>query len=86
MVETATDPQVEEAVKKLVADDFSGAFAVVFATVFGNTVDRRANYVKDKDEKFPNEVLCLKPEDVKRAVYAGCGQPVDRDSRSMDKR
>jgi hypothetical protein len=63
---TITDDQVNEAVKKLTAGDFSGAFALVRATVFGNTPGLHANYAKE--EKLANDVLGLQLEDVKDVI------------------
>lgn len=66
VVPTTTDAQVSEAVKKLTAGDFSGAFALVRASVFGNTAGLRANYAKE--EKLANELLGLKLESVSDTV------------------
>jgi hypothetical protein len=63
---TTTDVQVTEAVKKLTAGDFSGAFALVRATVFGNTPGLKANYARQG--KLANDVLGLQFEDVKDVV------------------
>lgn len=66
VVETSTDTQVGEGVKRLAAGDFSGALALVRATVFGNSAGLRANYAKD--EELANDVLGLKLESVKDTV------------------
>ncbi|KAK6540433.1 hypothetical protein TWF694_009228 [Orbilia ellipsospora] len=63
---TTTDTQVNEGFKKLQAGDFSGAFALVRATAFGNTPGLHANYAKD--EKLANDILGLSLEDVKDVV------------------
>ncbi|KAF5864194.1 hypothetical protein ETB97_008400 [Aspergillus alliaceus] len=63
---TTTEEQVGEAVKKLGAGDFTGAFALVRVTSYGNIPGLRANYVKD--ETLANEVLELKLETVKDTV------------------
>ncbi|CAI7578236.1 unnamed protein product [Penicillium glandicola] len=64
--ETTTDIQVNEAVKKLAAGDFNGAFALVRATVFGNTPGLNSNYAKE--EKLANNVLGLQLEAIKDVV------------------
>ncbi|KFX96163.1 hypothetical protein O988_05451 [Pseudogymnoascus sp. VKM F-3808] len=66
VIKTTTDTQVSEAVKKLTAGDFSGAFALVRGTVFGNTQGLHANYAAD--EKLANDILGLGLEDVKDVV------------------
>jgi len=66
VTETTTDTQVAEGLKKLTAGDFSGAFALVRSTVFGNTQGLHANYAKE--EKLANDVLGLSLEDVKDVV------------------
>ncbi|KAJ6082891.1 hypothetical protein N7467_007026 [Penicillium canescens] len=60
--DTTTDEQVSAAAKKLTAGDFSGAFALVRATCFGNTPGLRANYVQE--EKLANGMLGLEMESV----------------------
>ena len=64
--ETTTDIQVTEAVKKLAAGDFSGAFSLVRATVYGNTPGLHSNYAKE--EKLGNDVLGLHLETVSNVV------------------
>jgi hypothetical protein len=64
--ETTTDIQVNEAVKKLAAGDFNGAFALVRATVFGNIPGLHSNYAKE--EKLANNVLGLHLETVSDVV------------------
>ncbi|KAF4771882.1 hypothetical protein N7455_008016 [Penicillium solitum] len=64
--ETTTDIQVTEAVKKLAAGDFSGAFSLVRATVYGNTPGLHSNYAKE--EKLGNDVLGLQFETVSDVV------------------
>ncbi|KFZ07800.1 hypothetical protein V502_09746 [Pseudogymnoascus sp. VKM F-4520 (FW-2644)] len=66
VTKTTTDTQVTEAVKKLTAGDFSGAFALVRSTTFGNTQGLHANYAAD--EKLANDMLGLGLEDVKDVV------------------
>ncbi|KFY18450.1 hypothetical protein V493_08614 [Pseudogymnoascus sp. VKM F-4281 (FW-2241)] len=66
VTKTTTDAQVAEAVKKLTAGDFSGAFALVRSTSFGNTQGLHANYVAD--ETLANGMLGLGLEDVKDVV------------------
>ena len=66
VTKTTTDTQVTEAVKKLTAGDFSGAFALVRSTTFGNTQGLHANYAAD--EKLANAMLGLGLEDVKDIV------------------
>lgn len=63
---TTTDEQVGEALKKLGAGDFSGAFALVRATGYGNTAGLRANYAKD--ETLANSVLGLELESLEETV------------------
>ncbi|KAJ5510320.1 hypothetical protein N7453_002423 [Penicillium expansum] len=63
---TTTDIQVTDAVKKLAAGDFNGAFSLVRATVFGNTPGLHSNYAKE--EKLANDVLGLQFETVQDAV------------------
>ncbi|KAJ5372628.1 hypothetical protein N7517_004634 [Penicillium concentricum] len=64
--ETTTDVQVNEAVKRLAVGDFNGAFALVRATVFGNTPGLHSNYAKEKD--LANNVLGLHLETVSDIV------------------
>ncbi|KAJ5680895.1 hypothetical protein N7536_012034 [Penicillium majusculum] len=64
--ETTTDIQVTVAVKKLAAGDFSGAFSLVRATVYGNTPSLHSNYAKE--EKLGNNVLGLQFETVSDVV------------------
>lgn len=64
--DTTTDIQVTEAVKKLAAGDFGGAFSLVRATVYGNTPDLHSNYAKE--EKLANDVLGLQLETVSDVV------------------
>ncbi|KAH6609156.1 hypothetical protein Trco_002502 [Trichoderma cornu-damae] len=67
---TTTKEQVDAALQKLGAGDFSGAFALVRATSYSNTPGLKANYAKD--EVLSNDLLGLKPasvaETVKRVV------------------
>ncbi|KAJ5530646.1 hypothetical protein N7527_004039 [Penicillium freii] len=63
---TTTDIQVTEAVKKLAAGDFSGAFTLVRAAVYGNTPGLHSNYAKE--EKLGNDVLGLQFETVSDGV------------------
>lgn len=63
---TTTDEQVRSAVKKLTAGDFSGAFALVRATCFGNTPGLRSNYLQD--EKLANALLGLEMESVEDTI------------------
>ncbi|KAJ5520100.1 hypothetical protein N7463_000553 [Penicillium fimorum] len=57
---------VNEAVKKLAAGDFNGAFVLVRATVFGNTPGLHSNYAKE--ENLANNVLGLHLETVSDVV------------------
>lgn len=63
---TTTNIQVTEGVKKLAAGDFSGAFSLVRATVYGNTPGLHSNYAKE--EKLGNDVLGLQLEPVSDVV------------------
>lgn len=63
---TTTEEQVGEAVKKLGAGNFSGAFALVRATGFGNTPGLRAKYAKDTT--LANDLLGLKLETIQDTV------------------
>lgn len=63
---TTTEKQVDGAVKKLGAGDFSGAFALVRATGFGNTPGLRANYAKD--DALANDMLGLKLDTIQDTV------------------
>ncbi|OQE38534.1 hypothetical protein PENCOP_c008G02165 [Penicillium coprophilum] len=63
---TTTDIQVSEGVKKLASGDFNGAFALVRATVFGNTPGLHSNYAKE--EKLANNVLGLHMEAISDVV------------------
>ncbi|CAI7603967.1 unnamed protein product [Penicillium palitans] len=63
---TTTDLQVTEGVKKLAAGDFSGAFSLVRATVYGNTPGLHSNYAKE--EKLGNDVLGLQLEPVSDVI------------------
>ncbi|KAJ5623102.1 hypothetical protein N7490_011707 [Penicillium lividum] len=66
VTETTTDLQVSEGFEKLGAGDFSGAFALVRATVFGNTPDLCSNYAKETE--LANEALGLKLESIETTV------------------
>ncbi|KAK0107897.1 hypothetical protein ONS96_003684 [Cadophora gregata f. sp. sojae] len=57
VTDTTTEKEVAEASEKIGKGDFSGAFALVRATSFGNTPGLRANYVRD--EELSNELLGL---------------------------
>ncbi|KAF7560195.1 hypothetical protein G7046_g3954 [Stylonectria norvegica] len=63
---TTTDEQVSEAFKKLGAGDFSGAFALVRATVFGNTAGLRSDYTKESNVAI--ELLGLETETVSSTI------------------
>ncbi|KAE8132071.1 hypothetical protein BDV38DRAFT_275406 [Aspergillus pseudotamarii] len=63
---TTTEDQVGEGFKKLGAGDFSGAFHLVRATCYGNTLGVQANYAKDLT--LANDVLGLKLESVRDTV------------------
>ena len=56
IIDTTTDTQVDEASKKLEADNFKGAFALIRATttVFGNTSDLHAksNFARIKEAAY----------------------------------
>lgn len=64
--ETTTNIQVTEAVKRLSVGDFNGAFSLVRATVFGNTLGLHSNYAKE--EKLANNTLGLQLESVNDVV------------------
>ncbi|KAJ5114755.1 NmrA-like family protein [Penicillium alfredii] len=64
--ETTTDAEVSGGFKKLGAGDFSGAFALVRATGFGNTPGLHANYAKD--ESLANAVLGLSLESIQETI------------------
>ncbi|KAI9924824.1 hypothetical protein MW887_006680 [Aspergillus wentii] len=66
VIETTTEAEVSGGLKKLGEGDFSGAFALVKATVFGNTPGLRSNYVQE--EKLGNGLLGLEVESVNGAV------------------
>lgn len=63
---TTTDEQVSAAIEKLTAGDFSGAFALVRATCFGNTPGLCANYLKE--QKLANDMLGLEMESVEDTI------------------
>lgn len=66
VTKTTTEKEISEAVEKLGKGDFTGAFALVQATSFGNTQGIRANYVKD--EELANELLGLQLESAEETV------------------
>ena len=66
MTDTSTDSEVSEAVKKLSAGDFSGAFTLVRGTSYSNTPGLRADYAKD--EKLASDLLGLKKQSVQDSV------------------
>ncbi|KAJ6114825.1 hypothetical protein N7486_000603 [Penicillium sp. IBT 16267x] len=74
IIDTTTDTQVSEGFKKLEAGDFSGAFALVRATVFGNTPGLHANYAKETE--LANEVLGLEMESIETTVQQVVSQCV----------
>ncbi|KAK0103707.1 hypothetical protein ONS95_005714 [Cadophora gregata] len=57
VTDTTTEKEVAEASEKIGKGDFSGAFALVRATSFGNRPGLRVNYVRD--EELSNELLGL---------------------------
>lgn len=61
-----TREQIDEAMQKLGAGDFSGAFTLVRASVFSNVPELHSNYAKD--ESLANDILGLKLEDVESVV------------------
>jgi hypothetical protein len=63
---TTTDEQVTEGRNKLGAGDFSGAFNLVRATVYGNTAGLRSDYTKV--EGLANNILGLKTESVQETT------------------
>ncbi|KAH7131107.1 NmrA-like family protein [Dactylonectria macrodidyma] len=63
---TITDEQIAEAGKKLSGGDFTGAYILVRATVFGNTAGLRSNYAKE--ENLANGILGLETEKVQKTV------------------
>lgn len=63
---TTTKEQVDVALQKLGAGDFSGAFALVRATSYSNTPGLKSNYAKD--EVVSNNLLGLKPASVTETV------------------
>lgn len=72
VTDTSTDSEVSEAVKKLSAGDFSGAFTLVRGTSYANTPGLRANYAKD--EKLANGLLGLKKQSVQESVIQAVGK------------
>ncbi|KAL4804585.1 hypothetical protein BDV18DRAFT_161680 [Aspergillus unguis] len=63
---TTTQHEVDEAQKKLQAGDFSGAFALVRATIFSNVAGLGANYARDR--VHANGLLGLADESVKETI------------------
>ncbi|KAK6448823.1 hypothetical protein FP744_10005073 [Trichoderma asperellum] len=63
---TTTKEQVDAALQKLGAGDFSGALALVRATSYSNTPGLKSNYAKD--EVLSNDLLGLKPTSVVETV------------------
>ncbi|KAL5333976.1 hypothetical protein BJX70DRAFT_391753 [Aspergillus crustosus] len=61
-----TDTEVSEAIKKLQAGDFSGAFTLVRATSFGDIPNLDSNYAKDR--VLANELLGLEAENVQQTI------------------
>ncbi|PYH64490.1 aromatic alcohol reductase [Aspergillus vadensis CBS 113365] len=66
VMETTTQEQVAEGLKKLGAGDISGAFALVRATAFGSTAGLKTNYVRDQN--LANGLLGLEMESAKGIV------------------
>ncbi len=66
VTETSTEKEVTKATEQLGRGDFTGAFALVRATSFGNIPGLRANYVRD--EELSNKLLGLEPESTKETV------------------
>ncbi|KAJ5116221.1 hypothetical protein N7456_000569 [Penicillium angulare] len=66
VIETTTDAQVEEGVKRLSAGDFGGALIALRATIFGNTPGLKANYAKDVG--LANDILGLELDSVQTTV------------------
>ncbi|KAF2724620.1 NAD(P)-binding protein [Polychaeton citri CBS 116435] len=62
VTQTTTAKEVSEATEKLGKGDFTGAFALVRATSFGDIPGLRANYIRD--EELANDLLGLKLESV----------------------
>ncbi|KAH7123263.1 NmrA-like family protein [Dactylonectria estremocensis] len=63
---TTTDEQIEAAGKLLSVGDFTGAFILVRATLFGSTAGLRSNYAKE--ENLANGILGLETETVQETV------------------
>lgn len=63
---TTTAAEVSEATKKLQAGDFSGALALVRATIYGNIPGLRSNYAKER--VLANGLLELKEESVQKTI------------------
>ncbi|KAM0257006.1 hypothetical protein ACHAQJ_004599 [Trichoderma viride] len=63
---TTTKAQIDTTLQKLGAGDFSGAFALVRATVFSTTPGLKSNYAKD--QTLSNDLLGLKPTNVTETV------------------
>ncbi|OKL57984.1 hypothetical protein UA08_06859 [Talaromyces atroroseus] len=66
VIDTTTDKEISDGVKKLSVGDFSGALTLVRGTSFADVPGLRANYATD--EKLANSLLGLKPESVKETV------------------
>ncbi|CAM1501421.1 Fc.00g105830.m01.CDS01 [Cosmosporella sp. VM-42] len=69
---TTTEEQVSGGMKKLNAGDFSGAFALVRATCYGNSPGVQANYTKLPN--LANKVLGLKIDTVQNTVKRVLGK------------
>ncbi|PTB65733.1 NAD(P)-binding protein [Trichoderma citrinoviride] len=63
---TTTKEQVDAAIQKLSAGDFSGAYALVRATSYSCTPGLKSNYATDED--LSNDLLGLKPTSVAETV------------------
>ncbi|KAI3058476.1 hypothetical protein CBS147352_1129 [Aspergillus niger] len=71
VTETTTEEQVAEGREKLGAGDFSGAFALVRATAFGNITGLKTNYVKY--QKLANGLLGLVMESIRETIERVAG-------------
>ncbi|KAK5989578.1 Isoflavone reductase-like-like protein [Cladobotryum mycophilum] len=63
---TTTQDQVNMALTKLEAGDFTGAFTLVRATSYGDTPGLKSNYAKD--ETLSNSLLNLQAESIQETV------------------
>ncbi|KAL7944846.1 NAD(P)-binding protein [Trichoderma barbatum] len=63
---TTTREQIDAALQKIGAGDFSGAFTLVRATSYSNISGLKSNYAKE--ETLSNDILGLKPASITKTV------------------